>query len=276
MARRKNNLKPGWVLLFLMVLAQWITAAETVGGLLVGMQLEKDDMVITRENSSAALILATVNDVKHIPPATTFQVEKNVKSKHYSKLFSMVFEAVHPYREKIDAQQPIVRDSSSSEVTSLAVRPGGTSIMSQRPTFKWQKIKGADKYILKLMDEEGEILWKQETTGDYLDYPPQVPGLSYDKSYFLQVEAIAGNREIMSEIAHIQVLNPQRIDEVKRAQKRFETEPLVLASIYTHYNLNDLAISKLEQMVKKEPRNKYFLTMLKRLYLKKKYFQSLD
>jgi hypothetical protein len=92
----------------------------------------------------------------------------------------------------------------------------------------------------------------------------------------MQIEAMADNREIMSEIVHFQVLNPQKIEEVKQAQRRFEAEPLVLTSIYTHYNLNDLAISKLEQMVKKEPQNKYFLTMLKRLYLKKKYFQSLD
>jgi hypothetical protein len=295
MQRQKNNLKSWWVFLFLTVLIPRIIAAEAFGALLVntngnvsiitkkgksilalpGLQLEKGDMVITGENSSAAVILASGNDVRHIPPASRFQVKKNVKSKHYSKLFSLVSEAVHPYRERIEVQEPIVRDSRG-KINSLAVRPGGTSIMSQRPTFKWQKVKGVDKFILKLMDEEGQILWKKETTDCYVDYPHEVPGLSYDKSYFLQVEAIAGGQEIISEITHIQVLNAIRIEEVKRAQKFYETEPLVLTSIYIHYKLKDLAISKLEQMVKKEPGNKHFITMLKRLYLKKRYFQNFE
>ncbi|MCP4214524.1 MAG: hypothetical protein GY765_07695 [bacterium] len=241
--------------------------------LFIGMAINKSDTISTGRGASASIVTVFSETSLHLVGTDRHTFTKSIGKKHQSMVFSIVSKALHAAE---DGGIPILRlgDTGSVDALSLEITPGGTAIISNRPRFTWQKVKGADTFILKMMDQAGEILWQKKTAGVFMEYPKKTLPLLQGKRYFIQIDVQAAGRVLVSKITHVHVLSEKKAGEVRKAREDYKSEPLVLASIYTYYNLNDLAISQLEPMVKTDPGNKYLATMLKRLYVKKKYLQG--
>lgn len=146
----------------------------------LGLGLQRGDKLQISTGGKATLLFNDGN-LLELPEKSTFTIAPRAKSAGGSDpLMASVFKSVSDgvvggSREAGLVALAPVRGASKRMETILA--PRQTEILEDRPTFRWQKVAGAQRYRIVVSGESGEI-WRGETTDTTLAYPSNAKPLA--------------------------------------------------------------------------------------------------
>ena len=151
-------------------------------------------------------------------------------------------------------------DSSKIKLLSLdrtAVRGGDL-------VFKWDRVPGADKYVIVVTDLLEEVVARKETRE--AEAGPQLKGLRPGEEYLWTVKALSGKKLKAVGKGSFYVLDSKDQADVAGAEKKIKKDlpagstegGIALVVLYTKYELNDEARAILEQLKTKHPGNENF------------------
>src|SRR5262249_9918135 len=146
--------------------------------------------------------------------------------------------------------------------------PVGTVVMSDRPTFRWRALSGADGYVVKIYD----------ANFNEVAVSPQLPGtrwtvtrsLQRGQMYSWQVTARVGDREVVSPVrpapdARFMVLNQAKANELANAQNSSAGSHLTLGILYGQAGLLDDAERELQSLLRANPQSTLAEKLLRRV-----------
>ena len=129
------------------------------------------------------------------------------------------------------------------------ITPRHTLLLSNTPTFRWNKVSNATQYEIKLLDPTG-VIWQQqvkEATVIYTGNPPLKPGISYS----LVIQASTGSSsqsEVTSNLDFIILrkselkLVESEVSKITKIALSKQANALMLANFYSSYTLPQKAI----------------------------------
>lgn len=144
--------------------------------------------------------------------------------------------------------------------------PVGTTVLEEKPEFRWEKVEGSKGYKISIFDSEFNEILTEEVTENW--YQIEKPLKSGEK-YLWRVAAITENGEIIAPKP------PQppvifRIAERKTAEKieslkKKKDDPLKLAIFYVKEGMLDSAHCTLKEILAKNPKHEAARRLLKKV-----------
>ena len=132
---------------------------------------------------------------------------------------------------------------------------------SSRISFRWQSVKGAENYVLRIyhMTEDTPCF---ETKVSEPRFVYGKPGLKAGGVYKWRVSALANGKDFEGEDS-FSILDKKTLNKVIRAEKKIRTECpdasdemlTRLAMIYRFYDLNSDAADMLRKLLRRHPQN---------------------
>ncbi len=105
-------------------------------------------------------------------------------------LFSLVgFWVLNSTQIQIDNSDVFRQGGQNSNTPILLSPENNASLLSEEIEFKWQKLDGANSYILIVSDEKGDIVFEKQTKEESLNVKGAKAKLTSDKHYFWYVRA---------------------------------------------------------------------------------------
>jgi len=117
-----------------------------------------------------------------------------------------------PSAPEIQSREPAAKSPEPAAPTTRVKRPAASRIPSpeiispregavlrhREPEFRWQAVSGAAFYEIRLVTEEGNLVWQEQTENTHAQLPALVP-LSGGGKYFVWVHAhMPGGRVVKS------------------------------------------------------------------------------
>jgi hypothetical protein len=139
-----------------------------------------------------------------------------------------------------------------------SLSPAGIVVMTDKPTFRWKRLDGAESYSVVVLDSNAEEVaasgplpsteWSLPT--------PLVPG----RVYVWQVRAIKNGEEIRMPSpsepdAKFKVLDRARTEDLLNAKKAYPDSHLVLGILYAQSGLIDNAEQEFESLIRVNPKS---------------------
>jgi Putative zinc-finger len=136
--------------------------------------------------------------------------------------------------------------------------PVGTVVMSDRPTFRWRALGGADSYVVKIYDADfnevavsprlSETAWSVTRS------------LERGRTYSWQVTARAGDKEVSSPVkpapeARFMTLDRAKANELANAKSAAAGSHLTLGVLYAQAGLLDDAERELQALLRANPKS---------------------
>jgi len=144
------------------------------------------------------------------------------------------------------------KESGRFEVLS----PVGVVVELDRPKFRWNSVKGASQYQVKIYDNRFRIV----TSSPALHSSTWTPSahLKRGQVYSWQVDALTEGGKITAPLspapeAKFKILDEQKLLELERIRREARGSHLVLAVLYTEYGLIAEATKELEELKKANP-----------------------
>jgi hypothetical protein len=144
--------------------------------------------------------------------------------------------------------------------------PIGAAVLTERPTFRWEALPGAQHYVVFVRDLTSDVEFESEaTTG--LEWTPQQP-LVRGRAYSWAVEALKDGRRIHAPGPHapsaaFKILEKTRADELARLKRSSGGSHLLLGILYGKYGLAAEAESEIKILSKENPESKVVARLLK-------------
>jgi hypothetical protein len=135
--------------------------------------------------------------------------------------------------------------------------PVATAVLSDRPTFAWKPLPGAEEYVVTLYDAAGTEIAKSERVAGTVWTPPAP--LPRGKVYQWEALAFRGGEELdqapkpPAPEARFVVLDAARAQAVGKAEREFAGSALALGSVYMEAGLLDLAEERFRELAKENP-----------------------
>ena len=154
------------------------------------------------------------------------------------------------------------------------ISPRNTAILKDKPTIRWNPVRGASSYTVTIRDNQGEIWWEKKqvkTTEIAYDGKPFQPGASYS----LVVQTDKGDSSSRESLPNLgfRRLSPDDVRQVEAVVDLItkqgltdEAKALSLAYLYTGYGLRGEAIKVLETEVRNGSKNLAIYRLLGDLY----------
>jgi hypothetical protein len=144
--------------------------------------------------------------------------------------------------------------------------PLRTAVLSDRPTFRWEPLKGAEVYRVFVRDLARDTEVESEPTTE-TNWTPREP-LARGHVYSWAVEAVKDGRRIHAPSlkapnAEFKVLEAEKADDLARARK--SGSHLVLALLYARYGLAAEARAELKALQQANPRSQLVSKLINRL-----------
>lgn len=167
------------------------------------------------------------------------------------------------------------RPGGSDSRIPYILSPRMTYWLDDRPTFRWNGVKGASRYTVRLLGP-GTTDWKTEVSSTQVVYPDKAPRLEQGVKYLLVVEADNGASSLEDSGACLgfELLEDYEVDEVQEGKAKIAQSPdlteeekaLAIAQLYTNNDLSSDAIDALETLAKKKLEIPLVYRMLGDLY----------
>ncbi len=145
---------------------------------------------------------------------------------------------------------------SGEGISFALLSPVGTLIETDRPTFRWQALKGAAGYVVNVLDSN----FNNVATSDKRSATEwtAIRPLKRNEIYSWQVTAIKDSKEITSPVppapeARFKVLDETRAEELNRAKKSYTNSHLILGALYKQAGLLDSAEREFKQLLAANP-----------------------
>jgi len=147
---------------------------------------------------------------------------------------------------------------TSEGVSFALLGPVGTFVESDRPTFRWQAVKGADGYMVNVIDARfSNVAASGRVSGT--EWTALQP-LKRDETYSWQVTAIKNGQEITSPVppapeAKFRVLGRSKSDALNQARRSYPHSHLILGSLYKQAGLLDAAEREFKELLAANPQS---------------------
>ncbi|QTA93174.1 hypothetical protein [Desulfonema magnum] len=163
-------------------------------------------------------------------------------------------------REDVQQSGAVVLRGDEQSHNIVILRLADTAVRSSQILFRWQPVKGAGNYMLKIYDTLGSCCFQTTAKENRLSYDKS--DLKPDELYSWKVSATANGKTSEGGGAFF-ILDQKTLDKVIRAEKKIRSEcpkdsdELLtrLAVIYRYYELNDNAADMLRELHRRYPRN---------------------
>ncbi len=167
------------------------------------------------------------------------------------------------------------RPGGSDPRVPYILYPRMTYLLDDRPTFRWNKVKGATSYMVRLLGPGG-LEWQTEVSSTEVLYPDDAPPLDWGVKYLVTVEADNGSSSLQDGggLLGFELLDEYDIQDVEAEATRIvgledlteEQKAFALAQLYSREGLMGNAIATLEALVKQRSQTALVYRMLGDLY----------
>ncbi|MEO5989853.1 MAG: tetratricopeptide repeat protein [Candidatus Eisenbacteria bacterium] len=99
------------------------------------------------------------------------------------------------------------------------IAPRQTDVLSDRPTFEWRAVEGAERYRIALSGDDGEM-WNREVTSTTLAYPADVAAIAPDHELLWEVQAFGARGALGRASAGFRVPAKTDLDAVRAVLER--------------------------------------------------------
>lgn len=158
--------------------------------------------------------------------------------------------------------------SPSDDAGFKVLGPKGTLIKTDRPTFRWQPLTGADSYSITILDGDFNILATSPDLNEN-EWTSSV-ALSRKTVYLWQVTAIKNGKRITSPAApapeaRFMVADQSKIKDLDQAAQASNKSHLVLGTLYVQAGLLDDAEREFRALIRENPDSPLAKKMLKQV-----------
>ena len=150
-------------------------------------------------------------------------------------------------------------DSSTNGVGFKLISPIGTAVARQRPTLRWEPLRGAASYTISVFDSRFHRVAQSEpqSTTEWLMPIP----LRRGDAYSWEVTALRDNLEISAPVApapraQFRILETERVSELNRIRKQGHGSHLAMGVSYARMGLLDDAERELLALAKDNPQSR--------------------
>ncbi len=150
--------------------------------------------------------------------------------------------------------------------------PVGTVVMSDRPTFRWGALGGADSYAVRIYDADfNEVAVSPQLSGTALT---ATRALERGLTYSWQVTARVGDKEVISPVkpapeARFMVLDQAKANELAKAENASAGSHLTLGILYAQAGLLDDAERELQALLSANPQSSLAQKLLRSVRAKR-------
>lgn len=177
-----------------------------------------------------------------------------------------------PEINQLSNQTGRLMSGGTEEIPFALSSPVGKIIQSNRPHFRWNKLAGAEAYIVSVYDENfNKVAESPQISAAtwQIDKP-----LARNKIYLWQVTAIRGGEEIKSPVrpapdAKFKVLDAGKSNEIEQAKRLHGNSNLLLGILYANAGLLNEAESEFQKFLKKNPKSELTGKFLKQVRSKR-------
>ena len=104
----------------------------------------------------------------------------------------------------------------AEQSTPVIVSPRKTALMTDRPTFTWRAVPGAERYKVTLSSADKGEMWSRTVREVSLAFPADAAALAPNAEYLWEVEAwSAQDRSLRSESSVFQIIGPEQASTVR-------------------------------------------------------------
>lgn len=162
----------------------------------------------------------------------------------------------------------LLGDAAGDGLPFRLISPVSKVIRDNRPTFRWQGLKGADSYIVTVADARLDEVVSSEPLSATV-WKMQKP-LKYGDTYTWQVTAIRGGERVTSPVlpapeAKFKVLTDEKVRALRWAEKTYAGSHLSLAVFYLRAGLSDEAERELKALARSNPQSPTAKSLLRSL-----------
>ena len=248
--------------------------------------LYKGDRVETSENASATILLSGIGLIPlESNSAITIDTTPPIREQHMlsgfdSEITERVDELIfYSSEDGRIAPLPGIRNDDPAELAEniTLLSPRSTIIKSRRPTFSWFVEKSFEQFEVQLDDQNGDLVWRGETSENHLVYPEEAPLLEPDIDYYWKVSGDLTFQSITSRPESFQVISEIVLQEVlsneARIRRLFGNDPdsstywLMLGTYYDKEALRAHAIDCFTHITEMYPDAVLPREVLSKIYL---------
>ena len=100
----------------------------------------------------------------------------------------------------------------------VLLSPSRTNIATLQPRFRWVPMNNADTYVVKLLDRQERVLWRQGVFSTEVQYPAGAQPLAWGKRYWWRVTAREGGDMLAEAGSFFQVLPSERAEQIRATE----------------------------------------------------------
>jgi putative zinc finger protein len=136
------------------------------------------------------------------------------------------------------------------------IEPAGIVLLTDRPTFKWTRLDGAEGYVVEVYDARFEMVSSSPTL---TDVSWTTPRLARGQFYSWQVKAIRGGQDFFiaprptAPQAKFRILDRAAAAEISRARREYASSHLLLGLLYARAGLLAEAEQEFRALQKANP-----------------------
>lgn len=150
-----------------------------------------------------------------------------------------------------------LRSASSEDIPFELIAPLGTVIENQRPTLRWQPLRGATSYSVTVTDRENVVATSPPLSGSEWTLPEP---LSRGVIYTWQVTALKDGERVTSPPppapeARFKILEQDKTQELELARKKYPGMHLLLGNLYAEAGLLDEAEKEFQLLLAANPQS---------------------
>jgi hypothetical protein len=143
------------------------------------------------------------------------------------------------------------------ETRNFAVRgPVGTTVLNDRPVFRWEPVPGAGKYVVAVFDDRFQKVAESPALTS-AEWTPEQP-LARGRIYNWQVSAHIGARTLRSPVppapeARFQVAAVETVAQIENARRDHPANHLLLAVLLANAGALDESAQELDALAASDP-----------------------
>ncbi|HXA48783.1 MAG TPA: hypothetical protein VNV86_00695 [Candidatus Acidoferrum sp.] len=161
-----------------------------------------------------------------------------------------------PILDRLVSRRGVLLGGAGESKTFDLTAPIGTSVTSDRPTFRWQALPGATRYVVSVFDESFRRVAESPAIGA-TEWQPSSP-LPRGRIYIWQVTATVAGEAVRSPVppapeARFQVAGPGVAASIQEARRSHPGNHLLLAVLLARNGALDETAMELDELAATDP-----------------------
>ncbi len=206
---------------------------------------------------------APPGEIESLPPQYQSEIQRDLADGRLT---------IPPEITQLNNQTGKLMSGGTQEIPFALSSPVGKIIQSNRPQFRWNKLAGAERYIVNIYDANfNKVAGSQQISAAtwQVDKP-----LARNKIYLWQVTAIKDGEEIKSPVrpapdAKFKVLDAVKSNEIEQAKRQYGNSHLLLGILYANAGLLNEAENEFQKLLRKNPKSELARKLLRQVQSKR-------